>query len=172
MAWPGRKTFVVPSVRLSSLFWFHSGVDAAEILQVTSSSVLLIGDHNRTYTVKLACTEITPDLEEKSLKWLKKQLPRHTKVNLKPKGSSQIYKTIVDLVGIVFFLFPLLYIIWIFSYPFVYKSWQMNEVSREAGGLTMIYLLKLAILIFAFLLFIQVVSKIINNFLNLNSNEF
>ncbi len=35
----------------------------------------------------LACTEISPDLEEKSVKWLKKQLPRHTKVNLKPKGS-------------------------------------------------------------------------------------
>tara|TARA_A100001011_G_scaffold329284_1_gene354451 strand:+ start:279 stop:626 length:348 start_codon:yes stop_codon:yes gene_type:complete len=74
-------------ILLVSLFWFNSGVDAAEILQVTSSSVLLIGDHNRTYTVKLACTEITPDLEEESLKWLKKQLPRHTKVNLKPKGS-------------------------------------------------------------------------------------
>ena len=68
-------------------FCFYSEVDSAEILQVTSSSVLLIGDHNRTYTVKLACTEISPDLEEESVKWLKKQLPRHTKVNLKPKGS-------------------------------------------------------------------------------------
>ncbi len=72
---------------LLSFFCFYSEVDAAEILQVTSSSVLLIGDHNRTYTVKLACTEISPDLEEKSINWLKKQLPRHTKVNLKPKGS-------------------------------------------------------------------------------------
>ena len=74
-------------ILLTSFFCFYLEVDAAEILQVTSSSVLLIGDHNRTYTVKLACTEITPDLEEKSVKWLKKQLPRHTKVNLKPKGS-------------------------------------------------------------------------------------
>tara|TARA_B100000965_G_C18953558_1_gene482393 strand:- start:83 stop:328 length:246 start_codon:yes stop_codon:yes gene_type:complete len=49
--------------------------------------VLLIGDNNRTYTVKIACTEIRPELEEKSVEWLKKQLPRHTKVNLKPKGS-------------------------------------------------------------------------------------
>ena len=81
------KFFTKILILLVSLFWFHSGVDAAEILQVTSSSVLLIGDHNRTYTVKLACTEISPDLEEKSVKWLKKQLPRHTKVNLKPKGS-------------------------------------------------------------------------------------
>ena len=81
------KFFTKILILLVSLFWFHSGVDAAEILQVTSSSVLLIGDHNRTYTVKLACTEISPDLEEESFKWLKKQLPRHTKVNLKPKGS-------------------------------------------------------------------------------------
>ncbi len=62
-------------------------VYAAEVLQVSNSSVLLIGDNNRTYTVKIACTEIRPELEEKSVEWLKKQLPRHTKVNLKPKGS-------------------------------------------------------------------------------------
>ncbi len=72
---------------LISFFCFYSEVYPAEILQVTSSTVLLIGDHNRTYTVKIACAEINPDLEEKSVKWLKKQLPRHTKVNLKPKGS-------------------------------------------------------------------------------------
>ena len=81
------KFFTKILILLISLFGFHSGVDAAEILQVTSSSVLLIGDHNRTYTVKLACTEISPDLEDQSVKWLKEQLPRHTKVNLKPKGS-------------------------------------------------------------------------------------
>ena len=81
------KFFTKILILLISFFCFYSEVHAAEILQVTSSSVLLIGDHNRTYTVKLACTEISPDLEEKSLVWLKKQLPRHTKVNLKPKGS-------------------------------------------------------------------------------------
>ena len=81
------KFFTKILIGLISFFCFYSEVDAAEILQVTSSSVLLIGDHNRTYTVKLPCTEISPELEEKSVKWLKKQLPRHTKVNLKPKGS-------------------------------------------------------------------------------------
>ena len=81
------KIFTKILILLISFFCFYSEIDAAEILQVTSSSVLLIGDHNRTYTVKLACTEISPDLEEKSANWLKKKLPRHTKVNLKPKGS-------------------------------------------------------------------------------------
>ena len=70
-----------------SFFCFFYQVNAAEILQVSSSSVLLIGDNNRTYTVKIACMEISPELEEKSFNWLKKQLPRHSKVNLKPKGS-------------------------------------------------------------------------------------
>ena len=74
-------------VLLVSFFYFYSEVDAAEILQVASSSVLLIGDHNRTYTVKLACTAVSPDLEEKSVDWLRKKLPRHAKVNLKPEGS-------------------------------------------------------------------------------------
>ena len=81
------KFFNLFFIILLSFCCFYSEVDAAEILQVTSSSVLLIGDHNRTYTVKLACTEISPDLEEKSVNWLKKELPRHTKVNIKPKGS-------------------------------------------------------------------------------------
>ena len=72
------------------LIFFFSVVTkayAAEILQVSSSSLLLIGDNNRTYTVKIACTEISPDLEERSFEWLKKKLPRHTKVNLKPRAS-------------------------------------------------------------------------------------
>ncbi len=81
------KFFTKVLILLISFFCFYSKVDPAEILQVTNSSVLLIGDHNRTYTVKLACTEISPDLEQKSVNWLRKKLPRHTKVNLKPKGS-------------------------------------------------------------------------------------
>jgi len=74
-------------ILLISFFSFSPIAYSAEVLQVSSSSILLIGDNNRTYTVKIACTEISPDLEEISLEWLKKQLPRHTKVNLKPKGS-------------------------------------------------------------------------------------
>ena len=81
------KFYINIFILLISFLWSFSKVDAAEILQVSSSSILLIGDNNRTYTVKIACADISPELETKSVKWLKKQLPRHTKVNLKPKGS-------------------------------------------------------------------------------------
>ena len=82
-----KKFYIRIFIFLIFFFSFFTKVDAAEILQVSSSSILLIGDNNRTYTVKIACTEISPELEEKSVSWLKKQLPRYTKVNLKPKGS-------------------------------------------------------------------------------------
>ena len=82
-----KKFYIRIFIFLIFFFSFFTKVDAAEILQVSSSSVLLVGDNNRTYTVKIACTEISPELEERSVVWLKKQLPRHTKVNLKPKGS-------------------------------------------------------------------------------------
>ena len=89
----------------------------------------------------------------------------HVRIDIIYRGSSKVYKAIVDLVGNIFLLTPFLYIIWSYSFPFVYKSFQINEVSREAGGLPMLFLLKAAILIFAFLLFIQALSKLINNFI-------
>ena len=89
----------------------------------------------------------------------------HVRIDIIYRSSSKVYKAIVDLVGNIFLLMPFLYIIWSYSFPFVYKSFQINEVSREAGGLPMLFLLKTAILIFAFLLFIQALSKLINNFI-------
>ena len=89
----------------------------------------------------------------------------HVRIDIIYRSSSKVYKAIVDLVGNIFLLMPFLYIIWSYSFPFVYKSFQINEVSREAGGLPMLFLLKAAILIFVFLLFIQALSKLINNFI-------
>ena len=51
--------------------------------------------------------------------------------------------------------------LYLFGISFIW----MQEISREAGGLPMIYLLKSAILIFAILLFLQVISKIIDDLL-------
>ena len=90
----------------------------------------------------------------------------HVRIDIIYRSSSLTYRAFVDLIGNIFLLLPFLYIIWSYSFPFVYKSWEMNEISREAGGLSNLYLLKFAILIFVFLLFIQAISKIINSFLN------
>ena len=89
----------------------------------------------------------------------------HVRIDIIYKSSSSTYRALVDIIGNILLLLPFLCIIWIFSFPFVYKSWLMNEISREAGGLRMLYLLKFAILIFVILLVIQTFSRIINNIL-------
>ena len=61
--------------------------DAAEVLQVRTSSLLQVGDRNRTYTVQLACVDVTADAETEAVGWLRQQLPRRRRVNLRPVGS-------------------------------------------------------------------------------------
>ncbi len=60
---------------------------AAEVLQVSSYSSLLIGDHNRTYSVKLACIDVKPEDEDSVKDWLKTNLHRKQRVNLFPQGA-------------------------------------------------------------------------------------
>ena len=62
---------------------------AAEVLQVRTASLLQVGDGNRTYTVQLACIDIEPDAESAAVGWLREQLPRRRRVNLRPVGRSE-----------------------------------------------------------------------------------
>ena len=63
-------------------------VTAAEVLQVRSSSLLQVGDRNRTYTVELACVQVAESQEVEAIGWLRQQLPRRRRVNLRPVGSN------------------------------------------------------------------------------------
>ena len=62
-------------------------LQAAEVLQVRSGTLLQIGDGNRNYTVRLACLDVTPEANAKAVAWLRQQLPRRSRVNLRPVGS-------------------------------------------------------------------------------------
>ena len=75
-------------IGLLLLFWAVP-VQAAEVLQVRSSSLLQVGDRNRTYTVALACASVDPSQEAEATAWLRQELPRRRKVNLRPVGSSE-----------------------------------------------------------------------------------
>jgi hypothetical protein len=60
---------------------------AAEVLQVRSSTLLQVGDRNRSYGVELACLAVAADDAEAATAWLRRALPRHTRINLRPAGS-------------------------------------------------------------------------------------
>lgn len=59
---------------------------AAEVLQVSGPSRLQLGDRNRGYTVELPCLEVPSDQAGAATAWLRAQLPRHSRVNLRPMG--------------------------------------------------------------------------------------
>ena len=61
-------------------------VAAAEVLQVRGPALLQLGDGNRSYTVELACVQVPPDSQQQAMAWMRQQLPRHSRVNLRPLG--------------------------------------------------------------------------------------
>ena len=82
-----KKKFIFSLLLLVVLLLYPLSTYAAEVLQVTNSSTILIGDQNRNYTVKIACLEVDSTKENYIIDFLTSELPRHTKVNLRPKGS-------------------------------------------------------------------------------------
>ena len=95
----------------------------------------------------------------------------HVRIDVFYREASKKYKAIVDLFGNIFLLLPFLYIIWNYSYPFVYRSFLMGEVSREAGGMPALYILKSAILWFCLVLFLQLISNVIKSILTLSNHN-
>ena len=80
------------SLLLVLVCWFLIAVKplaAAEVLQVRTASLLQVGDRNRTYTVELPCIAISEGGDAAAVAWLREQLPRRRRVNLRPVGSHQ-----------------------------------------------------------------------------------
>lgn len=95
----------------------------------------------------------------------------HVRIDVFYREASEKYKAWVNLIGNVFLLSPFLYIIWKYSYPFVYRSFLMNEVSREAGGMPALYILKSAILWFCLVLFLQLISNVCKSLMVINGKK-
>jgi len=74
------RSWWVAAVMAVVLLLGAAGAQAAEVLQVRSGTLLQVGDHNRTYTV---------ELDEAAAAWLRQQLPRRTRVNLRPLGNRE-----------------------------------------------------------------------------------
>ena len=95
----------------------------------------------------------------------------HVRIDVFYRDASKKYKSIVDILGNIILVFPFLYIIWKYSFTFVTRSIQINEISREVGGLPALYILKSAILFFCIFLFIQSISNIIKSINNISERN-
>jgi TRAP-type mannitol/chloroaromatic compound transport system permease small subunit len=89
------------------------------------------------------------------------QINGHVRVDVFYAQAAPRTKALVDLLGTIVFLFPVLIAVTVLSVPYVARSWTVLEGSREAGGLPLVYLLKTLIPLFAVLLGVQGIAQII-----------
>lgn len=82
----------------------------------------------------------------------------HVRVDIFYRGASATKKAIVDLLGVIFLLIPVITTIWLVSWPYVSQSWAVREGSQETSGIQAVFLLKTFILIFSILVLLQGIS--------------
>lgn len=88
------------------------------------------------------------------------RLDVHIRIDLISIKLSHRAQAWIELYGTVLLLVPFLLMIFVFSLPFVEKSWKVGEISQAPGGLPFRWLLK-AVIPFAFgLLGLSVISRL------------
>jgi TRAP-type mannitol/chloroaromatic compound transport system permease small subunit len=88
----------------------------------------------------------------------------HVRVDIFYQKYSPKKKAFCNLLGILFLLFPTIFILFYYSTGYVADSWAVWETSYEAGGLNFVYLLKSFLIVFCVLLFLQAISSLIKLF--------
>lgn len=79
----------------------------------------------------------------------------HVRVDIFYRGMSSRGKALVDLLGTLFLLLPVMIFVIATSLGYVGKSWRILEGSPDAGGIPGIFLLKTLIPLFALFMIVQ-----------------
>lgn len=91
------------------------------------------------------------------------QRNEHVRIDIFYGRRSPRGRALTDLLGTIFLLAPVLWVIWTTGLPYVQRSWRLKETSAEVAGLPYLYLLKTFILVFAVTLAIQGLSFALRN---------
>ena len=83
------------------------------------------------------------------------QIDGHVRVDVFYRSADPRSKALIDFIGCVLLLLPFVIVSFLLAAPFVAKSWQIFEGSKEAGGIRGIFVLKTVVLTWAVLLGLQ-----------------
>jgi TRAP-type mannitol/chloroaromatic compound transport system permease small subunit len=95
----------------------------------------------------------------------------HIRVDIFYQKMSEKGKATVNLLGTVFFLFPVCILIFYYSFDWVVDSWMNLEKANNPGGIDFIYGLKTLILIMPVLVFVQGIAIILNSIVKLTNSR-
>ena len=85
----------------------------------------------------------------------------HVRIDVFSNKLDAKVKKYIEVLGTVFFIIPFCLFVLYESTPIIIRSWEMLESSGEPGGLPFIYILKSAIYVFASLLLIQALGRLV-----------
>lgn len=95
----------------------------------------------------------------------------HVRVDIFFRTASLRRKAVMDMIGVCLFLLPFMYIVWVYSYPNVMRSWLRFEPSANVGGMPGLYILRTFILVFAGMVALQGIAMLIRSVLILARRE-
>lgn len=85
----------------------------------------------------------------------------HVRIDVFSNKLDAEVKKYIEILGTVFLVIPFCLFVLYESTPIIIRSWEMLESSGEPGGLPFIYILKSAIYVFASLLLIQAIGRLV-----------
>ena len=85
----------------------------------------------------------------------------HVRIDVFSNKLGADVKKYIEILGTVFLIIPFCLFVLYESTPIVIRSWEMLESSGEPGGLPFIYILKSSIYVFASLLLIQALGRLV-----------
>ena len=88
----------------------------------------------------------------------------HVRIDLFIKILVKKQKKIVNLIGVIIFGIPLTYLLLTNGLDYFTRSYNLNESSKESGGLPNIYILKFFIFFLGVLLFLEILRQILSFF--------
>ncbi len=89
----------------------------------------------------------------------------HVRVDIFYRPASRRRKAWVDMFGSAFFVGPFVWVLVVWSLPYVQRSWRFLEGSSNFGGMPGLYILKSFILVFAFVVAIQALALFLRGLL-------
>jgi TRAP-type mannitol/chloroaromatic compound transport system permease small subunit len=95
----------------------------------------------------------------------------HVRVDIWYRPAKLRTKALIDLFGVLVFLLPYCWVVWVYAWPSIVRSWRYAEGSTNIGGMPGLYVLKSFVLVFAALLALQGVAMALRAVLVLAGKE-
>ncbi len=96
---------------------------------------------------------------------------KHVRVDIFYHDVAPRTKALINLMGSLLFLLPVMAVIWFYGWPYVSESWAVFEGAPEVGFIRLRFFQKTAILAFALMMMMQGVSIILRSLLVLNGRR-